>query len=105
MRSRSWASSGPSSTSRRRAASLGRDHGLSSAAEPAVRSIKGFAPWLALGTAVQDRSPPPGDEAGHRVWHRAVPYLLSAGCVAAALAIRLILQRLGVVGASEMRMT
>jgi signal transduction histidine kinase len=70
-----------------------------------VRSIKGFAPWLALGTAVPDRSPPERDGAGRRLWHRAVPYLLSAVCVAAALAVRLTLQRLGVVGASEMRMT
>ena len=74
-------------------------------AKPPVRSIKGVAPWLSLGTAVQDRSPPGRDGAGHRLWHRAVPYLLSAVCVAAALAVRLILQRLGVVGASEMRMT
>jgi signal transduction histidine kinase len=70
-----------------------------------VRSIKGFAPWLALGTAVQHRSPPERDWAGHRLWYGAVPYLLSAVSVAAALAVRLLLQRLSVVGASEMRMT
>ena len=70
-----------------------------------MRSIKGFAPWLALGTAVPDRRPSARAGAGHRLWYRAVPYLISVVCVAAALAVRLLLQRLGVVGASEMRMT
>ena len=70
-----------------------------------MRSIKGIAPWRALGTAVQDRSPPERDGAGHRLWYGAVPYLLSAACVVAALGVRLLLQHLGVVGASEMRMT
>jgi signal transduction histidine kinase len=39
------------------------------------------------------------------LWYSAAPYLLSIVSVAAALAVRLLLQRLGVVGASEMRMT
>jgi signal transduction histidine kinase len=39
------------------------------------------------------------------LWYGAAPYLLSIVSVAAALAVRLLLQRLGVVGASEMRMT
>jgi signal transduction histidine kinase len=40
-----------------------------------------------------------------RLWHGAAPYLLAIMFVATALGVRLLLQRLGVVGASEMRMT
>jgi len=38
-------------------------------------------------------------------WYGVAPYLVSVMSVAAALGVRLLLQRLGVVGASEMRMT
>jgi signal transduction histidine kinase len=64
--------------------------------------IKRFAPSFAPAVALS-----PGERAGavRNLWYRAAPYLLSIISVAAALAVRLLLQRLGVVGASEMRMT
>ena len=69
-----------------------------------MRSIRRFAPSFAPAAALHpgERAEREGPTRG--LWNRAVPYLLSAIAVAAALTLRLLLQRLGVVGASEMRM-
>ena len=72
--------------------------------ETPVRSIRRLAPSFASGAAWH-----PGERAGRensvrRLWYGAAPYLLAIIAVATALAVRLLLQGLGVVGASEMRM-
>jgi signal transduction histidine kinase len=61
-----------------------------------------FAPSFAPAATL-----PPGGRPGsvRGLWYGAAPYLLSIVFVATALALRLLLQHLGVVGASEMRMT
>ena len=74
-------------------------------AEPPVRSVQRLVPWFALGTPVQHRDQPQHQGPVRRLWYGAAPYLLSIMSVAAALAVRLLLQRLNIVGASEMRMT
>ena len=70
-----------------------------------MRSIRRFAPWFALGAALHPGEPAEREGSVRSLWYGAAPYLLSIMSVAAALAVRLLLQRLGVVGASEMRMT
>ncbi len=70
-----------------------------------MRSIRRFAPSFAPGAALHPRDRSEREGSVRSLWYRAAPYLLSIISVAAALAVRLILQRLGVVGASEMRMT
>ena len=70
-----------------------------------MRGIRRFAPSFAPGTALHpgERAEREGSVRG--LWYGAAPYLLAIMSVATALAVRLLLQRLGVVGASEMRMT
>jgi signal transduction histidine kinase len=73
--------------------------------EAPVRSFRRFAPPFARAAGSY-----PGEAAGRTgsvrtFWYGAAPYLLSIIAVAAALGVRLLLQRLGVVGTSEMRMT
>jgi PAS domain S-box-containing protein len=70
-----------------------------------VRSVQRLVPWFALGTQVQHRDQPQRQGPVRPLWYGAAPYLLSIMSVAAALAVRLLLQRLNIVGASEMRMT
>jgi signal transduction histidine kinase len=48
---------------------------------------------------------PEGEGSVRSIWYGAAPYFLAVISVAAALAVRLLLQSLGIVGASEMRMT
>lgn len=64
-----------------------------------------LAPRFAGGILAQHRDQPAGEGAVRRLWSGAGPYLLSIISVATALAVRLLLQRLHVVGAGEMRMT
>jgi signal transduction histidine kinase len=70
-----------------------------------VRSIRRFAPSFAPGIALHPGERAEREDSVRSLWYGAAPYLLSIMSVAAALAFRLLLQRLGVVGASEMRMT
>jgi signal transduction histidine kinase len=58
-----------------------------------------------VGTLVPHRDHPEREGPIRSLWYGAVPYLLSIMYVAAALGARLLLQRFGVVGASEMRGT
>jgi signal transduction histidine kinase len=74
-------------------------------AKPPVRSIRRFAPSFAPGAALHLGERAEWEGSVRRLWHGAAPYLLAIVFVATALAVRLLLQRLGVVGASEMRMT
>ena len=69
-----------------------------------MRSIRRFAPSFASGAAFHPGERPEREGSVRSLWYGAAPYLLATMSVAAALAVRLLLQRLGVVGASEMRM-
>ena len=70
-----------------------------------MRGVQRLAPWFAVGTLVPHRDHPEREGPIRSLWYGAVPYLLSIMYVAAALGARLLLQRFGVVGASEMRGT
>jgi signal transduction histidine kinase len=74
-------------------------------AEPPVRSIRRFAPSFTSGAVFHRLHWPEREVSVRSLWYGAAPYFLSIISVAAALAVRLLLQHLGVVGASEMRMT
>jgi signal transduction histidine kinase len=58
-----------------------------------------------LGTLVQHRDQRLRQGPVRSRWYGAAPYFLAIISVAAALAVRLLLQHLGIVGANEMRMT
>jgi len=73
--------------------------------EPPVRSIRRFAPSFTSGAVFPPLDRPEREGSVRRLWYGAAPYLLAIMSVATALGVRLLLQRLGVVGASEMRMT
>ena len=70
-----------------------------------MRSVQRLVPWFALGTRVQHPDQLQRQGPVRRLWYGAAPYLLSIMSVAAALAVRLLLQRLNIIGAREMRMT
>ena len=70
-----------------------------------MRSIRRFAPSFAPGATLHPGERAEREGSVRRLWYGAAPYLLAIMSVATALAVRLLLQRLGVVGASEMRMT
>jgi PAS domain-containing protein len=74
-------------------------------AEPPVRSLKRFAPSFTSGAVFHRLHRPEGAGSVRSIWHAVAPYFLAVISVATALAVRLLLQRLGIVGASEMRMT
>jgi signal transduction histidine kinase len=74
-------------------------------AEPPVRSIRRFAEAFTSGAVHHHLDRPVREGSVRSLWYGAAPYFLAIISVAAALAVRLLLQRLGVVGASEMRMT